>query len=164
MALATRSWHNKEPIVVVVLFVAGVAHAKCGQRHDAKEPAVRTQSSSCLKTLKKKTIKKDLYFIWLSQMWCGFYSAIVKSYIFFLGIFVFTPLNVNPLKKGWYWFQCNCAWPSFPLSGYKAFLTVLLTHATLVLECCRRCRHHSGLCNYASRISTTNRHHRAAFN
>jgi len=44
---------NKEPIVVVVLFVAvgvaadvAVAHAKCGQRHDAKEPAAGTPSSS----------------------------------------------------------------------------------------------------------------------
>lgn len=64
MALATRSWHNKEPIVVVVLFVAGVAHAKCGQRHDAKEPAVRTQSSSCLKTLKKKKQLKKIYILY----------------------------------------------------------------------------------------------------
>jgi len=46
---------NKEPIVVVVLFVAvgvaadvAVAHAKCGQRHDAKEPAAGTPSSSGL--------------------------------------------------------------------------------------------------------------------
>jgi len=46
---------NKAPIVVVVLFVAvgvaadvAVAHAKCGQRHDAKEPAAGTPSSSGL--------------------------------------------------------------------------------------------------------------------
>jgi len=46
---------NKEPIVVVVLFVAvgvaadvAVAHAKCGQRHDAKEPAAGTPNSSGL--------------------------------------------------------------------------------------------------------------------
>lgn len=56
--LPTRSLANKEAIVVVVLFVAitvavavaFVAHAKSGQRHDAKELALDTMHPLVLDT------------------------------------------------------------------------------------------------------------------
>lgn len=67
--LATRSLANKETIVVVVLFVgvavavAFVAHAKSGQRHDAKELALDTMHPLVLDTARNSEEEVSFFYI-----------------------------------------------------------------------------------------------------